>query len=258
MMPLECCINGDVFFLVGYAPHRTSVDNEIAGWLGVHDPKETDYDREIPPPAFTEEAADTSVFNLLPMVLPLPFNHGLSVGYAISGKITGEKMIEAWNIFTGAGENSHQWIDTPFPYRWEDVMSDGGKKMALCWGQAGKNNTEPPTSQCRWPLRAAALSCYWKLWLEALDEGFTGDEGRAWNEFTAQAMASIPEDFQDNIHIFSMTDLMPPRDINPPDRCYPAALLTAFNSQLDFVDKKISIAERSRRATPLKAIALAQ
>jgi hypothetical protein len=42
------------------------------------------------------------------MALPLPFNHGLPVGYAISGKITGDKMIEAWNVLTGAGENSPQ------------------------------------------------------------------------------------------------------------------------------------------------------
>jgi hypothetical protein len=42
-------------------------------------------------PAFTEESAETSVFDLLPMVLHLPFDHGLPVGYAISGKITGEK-----------------------------------------------------------------------------------------------------------------------------------------------------------------------
>jgi hypothetical protein len=89
--PLVWCMNGDVVFSVGSAPHKTSVDNKIMGWRGVGDPKETDYYREILFPAFTEEAADTSVFDLLPMALPLPFNHALSVGYAISGKITGEK-----------------------------------------------------------------------------------------------------------------------------------------------------------------------
>jgi hypothetical protein len=100
-----------------------------------------------PPPAFTEEATDMSIFDLLPMDLPLPFNHGPTVGYAIIGKITGEKMIEAWKVFTGAGENSHQWINTSFFHRWADVMTDGGKKMALCWGQAGTYDTEHYTSQ---------------------------------------------------------------------------------------------------------------
>jgi hypothetical protein len=128
------------------------------------------------------------------MVLPLPFNYGLPIGYAISGKITFEKMIEAWEVFIGAGENSHQWVDTPFFHQWADAMADGCKKMELCWVQAGTYNTEPKTSQGQCPLRSEALSCHWKLWLEALGKGFKGDEGQAWNKFTAQAMASIPED----------------------------------------------------------------
>jgi hypothetical protein len=49
------------------------------------------YHRRIFFPAFTNEAASTNIFDLLPMDLPLPFNHGLPVGYTISGKITGGK-----------------------------------------------------------------------------------------------------------------------------------------------------------------------
>jgi hypothetical protein len=42
------------------------------------------------------------------MALPLPFNHGLPVGYVTSRKITGETMIEARNVFAGPEENFHQ------------------------------------------------------------------------------------------------------------------------------------------------------
>jgi hypothetical protein len=125
-------------FLNGIQPTQNLSGKQITGWLGVSEPKGTDYHREIISPAFSEEAVDTSIFDLLPMALPLPFNHGLPIGYAIIGKIVVE------------------------------VMADGGKQMALCWGQAGTYDTEPQTSQGSWPLRAAALSCYWKLWLEAL------------------------------------------------------------------------------------------
>jgi hypothetical protein len=48
--PLVWCMNGDVVFSVGFAPNKTSVDNEIMGWLSVNDPKETDCHREITPP----------------------------------------------------------------------------------------------------------------------------------------------------------------------------------------------------------------
>jgi hypothetical protein len=67
------------------------VDNEIMGWLGVDDPKEMDYHREIIFLAFTDDAASMSLLNLLPVALHLPFNHGMSVRYAISSKIMGEK-----------------------------------------------------------------------------------------------------------------------------------------------------------------------
>jgi hypothetical protein len=150
------------------------------------------------------------------MVVPLPFNHGLPVGYATSEKITGEKLIERWNIFAGAGENSHQWIDTPFFHRWDEVMANGGKKLALCWGQSGTNNTEHQTSQRPCPLWKTDLSCFWKLWLEALERGFQGDQDQAWNEFTAQAMDSIPEDVRDNRDILSITDLLALTDSTPP------------------------------------------
>jgi hypothetical protein len=76
---------------------------------------------------FTTEAKSMSIFDLLSVALPLPYNHGLPVGYAISGKTTGTKAIEAWNVFAGEGENLHQCIDTPFPHRWEEVISLGGK-----------------------------------------------------------------------------------------------------------------------------------
>jgi hypothetical protein len=130
---LVWCMHGDVSFSVGSAPHKMSLGKEIMGWLGVNNPKETDYYREILFPAFTEEAASMSVFDIMPVALPLPFNHGLTVGYAINRKITGAQLIEAWNVFTGVGENSHQWIDTPFFHRWAEVMALGEKR----WPSAG-------------------------------------------------------------------------------------------------------------------------
>jgi hypothetical protein len=75
------------------------------------------------------------------MALPLPFNHGLPVGYDMSGNITGETMIEARNVFAGPGRNSHQWIYTPFFHWWEAVMVYGRKRLVLCWGQTGTYDT---------------------------------------------------------------------------------------------------------------------
>jgi hypothetical protein len=121
--PLVWCLKGDVVFSVGSSPHKGSMDNEITGWLGDSDS------------VFNDEEADTSVFDLLPMALPLPFNHGLPVGYAMSINITGKNMIEEWNVFAGPGKKSHQWIDTPFFHRWESEMADGGKRCALFWGE---------------------------------------------------------------------------------------------------------------------------
>jgi hypothetical protein len=86
-----------------------------------------EYHREIFSPTFTAAVTSMSVIDLLPMA----FNHGLSVGYAISGKTTGAQAIEAWNVFTGEGENLHQWIDTPFFHRWAEVMSLGEKNGHL-------------------------------------------------------------------------------------------------------------------------------
>jgi hypothetical protein len=131
----------------------------------VNDPKETEYHSEILFPAFTTKAASVSISELLTMALPLPFNHFLPVGYTINGKVTGAHVIESWHLFAGEGENSHQWIDTPFFHRWADVMSLGGKRMDLCWGQMGikTESHQPPKAQGPCPLRAAALSCYWKL-----------------------------------------------------------------------------------------------
>jgi hypothetical protein len=106
--PMVWCMNSDVVFSVGSSPHKGSVDKEITGWFSISEPKETEYHREILFPAFSDDATDTSVLDVLLMALSLPFKHGLPVGYAMSGKITGETMIEAWNVFVGPGENSHQ------------------------------------------------------------------------------------------------------------------------------------------------------
>jgi hypothetical protein len=130
-------------FWVGSAPHSTASDDEITGWLGVNNLKETEYHHGILFPAFTMKATSTSIFNLLYMVLSLPFNHGLTVRYAISGRATGTYTIEAWNVFAGEGENSHQWIDTPFPHWWAEFMSLGGKQMALYWGKHGTYDIDP-------------------------------------------------------------------------------------------------------------------
>jgi hypothetical protein len=256
--PLVWCMNEDVVFSVGSSPHKGSVDNEITGWLSVSKPKEMEYHREISFPAFSDEVEDTSVFDLLVMALPLPFNQGIPDGYAMSGKITAETMIEGWNVFAGPGENSHQWIDTPFFHRWEAVMTDGGKWLALCWGQTGTYNMEPRVSQGPWPLRTAALSCYWKLWLEDLERGLEVNQGQEWEDVTTQAMASIPKDVRDDRDILSMTDLLALTDSPPPEQCYPNALLNQFDSKLAFGDTKSSMDERAGRATTMLAIAPAR
>jgi hypothetical protein len=76
-----------------------------------------DYHRKILFPVFIAESASTSVFDLLPVTLHLSFNHGLPVNHTISGKAKGAQAIEAWNFFASKGENSHQWVDTPFFHR---------------------------------------------------------------------------------------------------------------------------------------------
>jgi hypothetical protein len=43
--PLVWCMNSDVVFSVGSSPDKGSVDNEITGWIGVSEPKETKYHR---------------------------------------------------------------------------------------------------------------------------------------------------------------------------------------------------------------------
>jgi hypothetical protein len=78
--PLVWCMNRQLDFLVGSAPHKMLSDDEITGWLNVNDPKQMEYHREILFPAFTAEFTSTSVFDLLPMTLPLPFNDRISVG----------------------------------------------------------------------------------------------------------------------------------------------------------------------------------
>jgi hypothetical protein len=96
-------MNGNVVLSLGSSPHKGSVDNEITGWLGISEPKKAEYHREILFPAFSDEAADTNVFNLLMIALLLPFNHGPPAGYAMIRKITGETTIEAWNVFAVPG-----------------------------------------------------------------------------------------------------------------------------------------------------------
>jgi hypothetical protein len=137
-------------------------------------------------------------------------------------------------------------------------MADGRKRLALWWGQSGTCDTEPQAIQGPCPLRTAALSCFWKLWLEALERGFEVYQGQAWDNFTAQAMASIPEDVHDDRDIVSMTDLLALTDITPSERCYPNALLNQFNSKLAFGDTKSTMEERAQRATTLLSIATAK
>jgi hypothetical protein len=71
-------------------------------------------------------------------------------------------------------------------------------------------------------------------------------------------MSSKPKDIRDDRDILSMIDMMTLTNILPPERCYPNALCTAFHSQFTFGDTKISMEERSMRATAMKAIAVAQ
>jgi hypothetical protein len=65
--PLVWCMHSDMLFSVGSSPHKGSVENKITGWIGVSEPKEMEYHREIIFPAFSDGSADTSVFYLLPM-----------------------------------------------------------------------------------------------------------------------------------------------------------------------------------------------
>jgi hypothetical protein len=115
-------------------------------------------------------------------------------------------------------------------------MADGRKRLALWWGQSGTCDTEPQAIQGPCPLRTAALSCFWKLWLEALEIGFEGDQGQARDNFTAQAMDSIFEEVHNDRDILSMTDLLALVDSTPPERCYPNALLNQFDSKFAFGD----------------------
>jgi hypothetical protein len=78
--------------------------NVITGWLGVTEPKETEYHREILFPAFSDEAAIMGVFDTA--CLPV----------TPRAERSQEKMIDVRNVFAGAGENSHQWINTPFSH----------------------------------------------------------------------------------------------------------------------------------------------
>jgi hypothetical protein len=161
-------MHGEVVFLVGSTPHKTMVYNEIMGWVGVNDPKEMDYHREILVAAFTGEAAATSVFDLLPMALPLPFNHGMTVGYAISGKIVGEKVIEAWNVFTGAGENSTSGLTLPSSTEWQITWLMAAKRWPSAGDRLGHTtrNHRPAKGQgsCERRPSPATGSSDWRPW----------------------------------------------------------------------------------------------
>jgi hypothetical protein len=157
---LVWCMHNKVVFSVVLVPHSMANDNEITGWLSVNGPLEMQYHHDILLPAHVADATTTSICDLLPMAIPLPFNHGLPVGYAISGKATAAHAIKAWSVFAGEGDNSHEWLDTPFFHTWAKMMSSGGKNIALCWGQSNTYNREPPGSQGAWLLAAAALSCF--------------------------------------------------------------------------------------------------
>jgi hypothetical protein len=147
--------------------------------------------------------------------------------------------------------------------------STGGQKSCIWvvnrWPSAGykmertTENHQPAKAHgpCP-PLRAAALSCYWKLWLEAMDKGFKGDKGQVWDKFTALTMSSIPEDIRNDRDLLSMTDLLDIMDILPPEKCYLNALSTTFHSHFAFGDTKSSTEEISRRVTAMKVIAETQ
>jgi hypothetical protein len=93
--PMVWYMNGKIVFSVMLVPHSTANDNHITGLLGIKDPSETQYHHNILLPAYAVGTSTMSVFDLLPMELPLPFNHGLPVGYSISGKATAAQTIEA-------------------------------------------------------------------------------------------------------------------------------------------------------------------
>jgi hypothetical protein len=140
-------MNDDVVFLVVSMPHSTTRDSEITGWIGVNNPKETEYHHDILLPTHAADAASTSVFHLLYMALTFPVKHDLPISYAISGKAMGAQVIEVWNMFAGEGDNSHRWLDTPFFHRWVGVMSTCGKQTTLCWEQSQTYDREPPARQ---------------------------------------------------------------------------------------------------------------
>jgi hypothetical protein len=145
--PLVWRMHGEIVFSVVSVSHSMANNDDITGWLGVKDLSKTQYHCNILFPSYTAYATTTSVFDLLPMALHLPFKHGLPVGYLISGKVTAVQAIKSWNVFAGEGDNSHERLDTPFFHRYTEVMSSGSKKTSLCWGQSTTYDREPPSSQ---------------------------------------------------------------------------------------------------------------
>jgi hypothetical protein len=103
-------------------------------------------------PAYTVEEVKTNIFYLLPVPPTFPFKHRLPICYTISGKPSASQFIDAWNIFVGDGDSSHEWLDTPCFGRWAEVMSSGEKQLPLCWGQSFTYDLESPASQGHWPL----------------------------------------------------------------------------------------------------------
>jgi hypothetical protein len=91
--------------------------------------------------------------------------------------------------------------------------------------------------------------------MEALERGFEGDQGQAWDVFKTQTMASIPEDVRDKRDILSMTDLLALTHSTPLERCYHNALLNQFDLKLALGDTQSSMEERAQRVTTLLEIA---
>jgi hypothetical protein len=185
--------------------------------FGFREPKETEYHIEIPLPTSSDETADTSVFDLSPIALPCPFNHSLPVGYDMSGKITGEAMIEAWKVFAGPGENSHQWIETPLL---PPLGGSDGRRRETPYSLLGADQHIWHRTPGQ-PRPLASYNGISLVLLEALERVFKDEQGHAWDDFTTQAMASIPEDVRDDRDILSMTGLLALTDSTPPRTMLP-------------------------------------
>jgi hypothetical protein len=132
-------------------------------------------------------------------------------------------------------------------------MADSDKTFTLCWGQLGHTARNPRQTKALGPFGGRLLP-------------FSGSSGRRpWKGVstaikTRRGTSSPPKPWPasqrtstTNRDIVSMAGLLALTDSTPPERCYPNALLNQFDSQSAFGDTKISLEERSRRATTLLA-----